>query len=117
MIDWVSRGRYNAADSLQFEFRNEFIAYLLHLDESLGNQVAWASHPVGQRGRLVVDVDEMGMLAVEIMDLQGRKLKAFVTPHGGGRQVHDFDLGLAPGVYVYRVHVNGKGLSGRLVVE
>ena len=79
--------------------------------------VQWAPHPAGQEATLLVEAEQPGKMQVEVMDVQGKALREYEVVQGNGQQGHVFELDLSPGLYLYRVSLDGKSQSGRLLVR
>ena len=76
----------------------------------------WAPQPIGEQGFLYLE-SRPGKLFVEVLDVQGKMVRAWERFHTGGSQQHAFDMALPSGVYLYRMHLNGRVASGRLLVK
>ena len=61
--------------------------------------------------------DRPGKLQLEVFELVGKAVAAFERVHAGGRQMHDFDLELTLGMYLYRVQLNGNTQTEKLLVR
>lgn len=118
LIEYHSQ-HFDTLNGYTNRWRAEFLDYLLDKPEAVltNQQVAWVSHPVGQEANLLVKVDQPGMLVLELTNVEGKKIKSFTTPHQGGKQIHHFNLDLTPGLYLFQVHLNGAGTTGKLLVR
>ncbi len=72
------------------------------------------AYPVPAHDQLVIQAD-VNFEYVEVMDLTGRVVKTSTAP-GNTAEVNVNDL--APGVYVYKIYVDGEApMTGKVVVE
>lgn len=119
---WTSYDeRFQAIDANSYSnfYRHEYLDFAL----SSGTPrpaiaaVAWAPHPVGEQAHLMVESEQPGTIRLEILDVQGKLLTQMNLAQGAGRQVHALEMGLSPGLYLYRLHLNGELQSGRMLVR
>lgn len=119
LVESVEQTISGNSPSYENSRKTEFLDYALDapgpIRENAG--LLWVGHPIGQYGKLVVDIPFGGLGQLEILDLQGRKLRQYEQFHPGDRQVYTFDLDLAPAMYVYRFRLKDFSASGKLMVH
>ena len=81
--------------------------------------VALHPNPVAEVAELQVVTPRAGLLRIEVKDLLGRKWMSREMVAAAGLNAYDLDMvGIAEGIYVLVVHLDGgRSMSQRFVVE
>ncbi|MBK8339305.1 MAG: choice-of-anchor J domain-containing protein [Flavobacteriales bacterium] len=83
------------------------------------NSIAVVPNPVNDASDLVLELRESGRLAVDVLDPQGRVVRAMpaMDASAGAKRISLPVRDLAPGMYVVVLHQNGRGQVTRFTKE
>lgn len=99
-------------------YRIEYLGLALSAPSPLpASSASWHPQPAGQSAFLQLDGPKPGPVNVQLFDLQGRLLRSYSQQKGSGSAQLEFELGLAEGMYLYRVEAPEGKFAGKLLVR